>query len=1005
MPRNCWIIALAWLVISGCADTLSASAPRYTVDAWDADAGLPQSSVIALTQSRDGYLWLGTMDGLVRFDGLRFKIYNEANTPGLPRSPIVKLFEDSQTNLWIGTETAGVFLARNGRVTAIDIGRGTREGRLMSICEDHSGSVWLYTADGQLARYRDGRVEVGRVGPDYPSQCRSVIADGTGTIWVGTDWRLYGLRPERGASNGLPHFAYEAIVPKLDFLLPSREGEFWCLVNRRIQKWTASGLKRDLGSYPWDPAVTPVNAACEDSQGNLIVGTGGEGIFWFDVRGHSAQLTTTNTGLSHNTILSLCMDREGNLWAGTDGGGLDRVKNQIFDVLPESKGLVVKSVWPDRERGLWVGYNAERIDYLKASTHRQFGPEQGLLDLNVRAVLQCTDQTVWAATFGRGLLLLQKGLFLPAPGSEFIPRDKEVSALFEDRQHRLWVGSEVGLACWDGRVWTQWMTNRNGSAANKIRAIAEDREGGIWVGTEGGLDRLLQGSVATFTRTNGLPSDDVTSLLVDSSNVVWVGTSSGLARFENGKWTSYENRIGLGYGNVGFLLVDNEDFLWIGSSSGLMRVPKKALNDIAAGAEVQVAVRAYGKADGLPTRECSVGSQPAACADSDGTLWFPTIKGLAFVHPNLIHRNTNPPPVVIESVLVGGVYQSSNSLRAPVPVLVTIPPGKQGLEIDFAGLNLSAPDKGLFRYRLEKHETEWTEVPGTVRSVRYSKLPPGDYRFQVQACNEDGVWNEQGRVLEVVVLPPFYRTWPFITAVTLCLLGIIIGSVHYVSTQRLQRQLAAMRQQEALEKERARIARDLHDQLGANLTQVALLGEMAETDKALPEEVESHARQISQTARDTTRALDEIVWTVNPSNDTLDGLINYVCKYAQEYLALAGLRYRLEVPSELAATPITPELRHNVFLAAKEAVNNVVKHSKATSAWVRLHLDPDRFVLEIEDNGRGLRSGDADKGRNGLRNMRRRLEDIGGQFEVSPGAEGGTRVRLIVPVRRPSAGG
>ena len=232
------------------------------------------------------------------------------------------------------------------------------------------------------------------------------------------------------------------------------------------------------------------------------------------------------------------------------------------------------------------------------------------------------------------------------------------------------------------------------------------------------------------------------------------------------------------------------------------------------------------------------------------------------------------------------------------------------------------------------------------------------------------------------------------------LLGMIVGAVHYVSTQRLQRQVAALQQKEALEKERARIARDIHDQVGANLTQLSLLGELVESDKNDPKEVADHARHIEQTALETTRALDEIVWTVNPSNDTLDGLINYVCKYAQEYLALAQLRYRLEVPPQLPNISISPELRHNVFLAAKEAVNNVVKHSQAKAAWLRLRLEPGRFTLEIEDNGCGLSPGAADKGRNGLRNMRKRLEDVGGEFVIGTGAEGGTRVSLTAPLGR-----
>jgi signal transduction histidine kinase len=337
-------------------------------------------------------------------------------------------------------------------------------------------------------------------------------------------------------------------------------------------------------------------------------------------------------------------------------------------------------------------------------------------------------------------------------------------------------------------------------------------------------------------------------------------------------------------------------------------------------------------------------------------------------------------------------------LRSPSPTSVQVRPGQEILEIDFTSLNLTAPLKGRFKYKLEGFEKAWTEKPGDVRFASYTKLPPDNYQFHVRACNEDGTWSDADAVLAVTVLPPFWRTWWFRTAVAICLLAMIVGSVYYVSTQNLHRQLESLRQHEALEKERARIARDLHDQLGANLTQVALLGEMAEADKDSAKEVELHAKQISQTARETTHALDEIVWTVNPSNDTLDGLINYLCKYAQEYLAMAELKYRLEVPSQLPSTPISPELRHNVFLAAKESVNNVVKHARATSAWLRLHLEPHQFTLEIEDNGRGVDPADEKKGRSGLRNMRKRMEDIGGKFEISRGAEGGTKIRLSAPL-------
>jgi signal transduction histidine kinase len=242
-------------------------------------------------------------------------------------------------------------------------------------------------------------------------------------------------------------------------------------------------------------------------------------------------------------------------------------------------------------------------------------------------------------------------------------------------------------------------------------------------------------------------------------------------------------------------------------------------------------------------------------------------------------------------------------------------------------------------------------------------------------------------------------TWWFLTLVGLALIGAIALTVHYFSTQKLQRQLAVLKQQEALELERARIARDLHDQLGANLTQVALLGELAESDKDLPAEVEDHAKQISQTARETTKALDEIVWAVNPSNDTLDSLITYLCKYAQEYFEMAKLRYRIDVPTQLPKVTLPPEVRHNVFLAAKEAIHNVVKHAQASSVWIRLKLEAERFTLEVEDDGRGLAGLETKSGRNGLRNMQKRMEDIGGSFAIGPARERGAIARLTGPIR------
>jgi signal transduction histidine kinase len=316
----------------------------------------------------------------------------------------------------------------------------------------------------------------------------------------------------------------------------------------------------------------------------------------------------------------------------------------------------------------------------------------------------------------------------------------------------------------------------------------------------------------------------------------------------------------------------------------------------------------------------------------------------------------------------------------------------------YTALNFSAPESVRFRCWLQNHESSPKDF-GEERIARYPKLPPGHYIFHVQACNEDHIWSDpDAAVLSITVEPQFWQTGWFRAAGVIFILGIVAAFVRYVSTQKLQRQLQSLQQRETLERERARIARDLHDQLGANLTQIALLGEMAETDKEAPVEIESHAQQISQTARETTRSLDEIVWAVNPANDTLDGLVNYVGKYAQEYLALAGLRCRAELPTQLPAVSIPPEVRHNVFLAFKEAVNNVVKHAQATESWIRLRLEPAHFILEIEDDGRGLADLDSKQDRNGLRNMKKRMADIHGEFSIGAASARGTVVRLTVPI-------
>lgn len=1007
MPKFASSLLLAWCALGVFLSPAAAwggltSPPDspFIVESWSTDDGLPQSSVITVLQTRDGYLWLGTLNGLVRFDGVRFTVFDENNTPGLNSSRIVNLFEDSRQNLWVGTETAGVVLVQDGSVRELGIGRGSREGRLRAACEDVTGAVWLYTADGQLCRYQAGQMDVWNYGTERPSLCRALAVE-PDRLWVGTDWQLTALGPLTSIQP--PDLPRELVLPvtKLDFLLSSAQGGYWRLANNRVQKCRGNTLEHDLGTYPWR-ANAIVSAACEDAEGNLVVGTldetSGDGVFWFEADGRARRVSRTE-GLRADGVLSLCMDREGDLWVGTDGGGLSRVRRKGFELAAASVNRVTQTACGDDMGGLWMGFTAGAA-YWNGDTVKHYGSAQGLLnkfEQNVAAVFVDRTQQVWVGT-GGGLFRLNADRLERVGGPAALRT--AVTAIHQDRQGRLWFGTHAGLLGWNGTDW-EWLTTREGLSGDIVRALADDAVGNLWIGTAGGgLNRWRDGKFTSFRKqADALPSDEVSCLLVDRDDVLWIGTlGRGLVRFAEGKWTRYTTDEGLVSNSISYMLEDDHGDFWLGSNAGLMRIPKVALNDYARGVTKAFPCRAYGKADGLPTRESTFGSQPAAGRTTDGRLWFPTTLGLVGLNPVDLKPNPVPPPVVIEALWVEGQPETSSALRATRPVAATIPPRKGRLEIHYTSLNLAAPDRARFQYRMAGYETEWTDA-GNRRVAPYQKLAPGTYTFEVRAGNEDGVWSTSPATLAITVLPPFWRTWWFLTASVLALLGSIVGTVHLISTQRLKRQL---RQQAALETERSRIARDLHDQLGANLTQVSLLGELVEADKDLPEEVEAHARQITNTSRETTRALDEIVWATNPANDTLEGLINYVCKYAQEYLALAGLRYRLEVPSPLPATPLLPEVRHNVFLAAKEAVNNVVKHAQASSAWVRLHLDTEQFTLEIQDDGRGLGEEAGTSTRNGLKNMRKRLTDVGGQFTIEAASDRGTIVRLLVPLNNPT---
>ena len=824
----------------------------FSVDSWKNGQGsLPDNEVLAMTRTHDGYLWLGTLHGLVRFDGVHFTVFDVSNTPKLNSIQILRLFEDSRSNLWVGFggQSAGAALITGGHAHNIDFGHGRRSEHLVSVCEDVTGAVWLLTKDGKLCRcVNQSLTDVWNMNTVNAS---SVIQEHGGLLWIGSDTQFMGVDPTAVHSMDLP-VVVGPMTMRVDLLLASRTGGYWRLADGVIRKYSGTNLQQDFGPYPWDPRQNPLLSACEDRDGNLVVGTGGtdgQGVFWFDAHGRFTHVSGQD-GLDNNSVYALDADGDGNLWVGLDGGGLNRVKRRVFKLLSASYGSVVQSLCPDESGGLWISAKFREFSYWSNGVLSPVGSIPGpMSQFNPTAILFDNQKQVWGATFGAGLFQLSAGIFRsvlvgnPTPQGEISVID--ISVLFQDHAGALWVGTTAGLARLQDNQW-QFFTTTNGLSANIIHAVAEDRSGNLWIGTElGGLDRMRDGRFTVFCQSNGFPSDTISSLCTDADDTLWVGTQgNGLIRLRDGKWSHYTTANGLVGNSIDYIIEDGEGFLWLGSNAGLMRLRKSDLNAAAASAAPFIPCRSYDQRDGLPATECSFGAQPAACRLADGSLWFPTVAGAVSVNPAEIHSNTNPPPVVIESVYVEGKEQETNGPLAAPPAAVTIPPGQEDLEIHYTSLNLGGAEQARFQYRLQGRETKWHDA-SHLRFARYLTLSPGQYLFQVQACNEDGFWNQTGASLAVTMLPFFWQTWWFRAALGAVLLGAIVATVHLLSTQKLSRELAAARQQQALENERARIARDIHDQVGASLTQLALLGEMVEADKHDPAEAETHARQIS----------------------------------------------------------------------------------------------------------------------------------------------------------------
>jgi len=971
----------------------------YMVQSWHVEDGLPQSSVLAIEQTPDGYLWLATFGGLARFDGVRFTVFDTGNLPGLPANRLVRLFLDREGALWLITEFHDLACLVDGHCRRFGVADGLPPDGLSSVGEDRLGGFWAAGLKNGLWQRHNGRFVPGTAPPESgESPLRALVTDTVGRLWFKHEDSLFRLQDGRFVAVTGPSGESNAWAKHIS---PSRDGGLWVVTPEGLRKQVGGNWLPDRWPCPDFKAI--IVASVEDPAGNLWVATYNNGLFRFSPS-LGWQHMNADSGLMTPSLRSLFCDREGNLWVGTDGGGLLRITPRRWKMIGRREGLgvdAVHSISQDRQGRIWFAGGTSKPYWLDRGVVSVAipPPQSDVLD-GVWSVLAARDGTMWIGTYRGKVFRYQDGVLTRFGRDEGLLAGS-VRALLEDRRGTIWVGGFDGLGrIENGRV-THY-TRAEGLSSERVWALAAGSPERLYVGTAGGgLNVFQDGRFTVYTRQNGLPDDDVRALYVDADEVVWIGTrAGGLTRFKDGLFFNYGVKRALPVRGVGPIVEDDEGCLWMPFDQGILRVSRRELNEFAAGARGAVSFVTYNRSDGLASTEVA-GIQPACLRAHDGTLWFGTAKGAAFLDPKELPVNALPPPVIIEEVRIddepvaepsaerGGLTSvagrtSARGETASPPATrplssIALFPHQRRVEFRFTGLSLTAPNKVRFRYQMEGFDPDWVEG-GTARDASYTRLSPGHYRFRVTACNDSGIWNETGASLGVVVVPAFHQTWWF----WLLVLAAVAGLVSALFRMRLARlkQLARLR---------ARIAGDLHDEIGSNIGGIILLSELTRQSPGLSPDARASLHEINATAQRTASAMRDIVWFLNPDFDTLADMVARMREFATTLLS--GRACEFAAP-DLAPAPGLPlEFRRNVFFAFKEILHNIVKHADASAVSIHIEVSGRQFTLRIHDNGHGFDSAQATSG-HGLRSLRQRAEHLGGQLAIESEPGKGTAVVL-----------
>lgn len=953
------------------------STSQYLHASWTQEEGASLPAVQALAQTPDGYLWLGTATGLIRFNGVRF--VNWAPKPGeeLPSENIRHLNACSQGGLWIDTAkgVARMDGAHIVRYPALDKWLGGFAG---PISVDHAGDLWLAggaSAGGGLAHLRaDGTLKVYGAADGLPDQkVQSLFESSRGDLWLGT---------HDGLCRWSPGIKAECTVVRNLTILFIAEADRGVLVadgsGRRIVR-IADGKMQTVLAKVGDASLDPLFLR-RDRDGNVWVGTAGQGLV--RLFGGNSERLTHRDGLSSDVVSALLEDREGNLWVGTPKG-IDQLREPKILHVSTQDGLssdAVMEVESARGGGVWAGTSGG-LDLLDGPRVTHYLMNSGLPTTTVMSLFQGGDG-LWVGTTGG--LARQSGERFAEVRDE---RGEHLLIFAMTMDHAgdlILADARKGLLCLhDGVVRS---LSFGGSENRHVYQVLAASNGVLWVGYyEGGISAREGESVRWYGPGQGLAQGPVEAIYEDHEGTIWVGTGSGVSRFRNGRWTTWTAAQGLPEGGVNGLQEDEEGGFWLVTSAGILRLSLPALDRIPDGSPAGLSFTLYGLTEGLRLPSSGNMANPRITKSNDGRLWLRVEDGIAVLDPRRIRMNRVPPPVVIEQLMVDGKPMDTEALTKT---------GFRGHEVQFTytGLSLSVPEAVRFRYKLDGLDKDWTDA-GTRRYVTYVNLPPAKYAFRVMACNNEGIWNRAGARLDFAIAPEFYQTRWFLP---LCLLtaSMMVWGIYQMRVRSLVMRFKLVAQ------ERARMTRELHDSLLQGFSGVVF--QLEAVSRLFDSDPENGKRRLERAMEQADQSLLEARRAIMSMHlPELEGNTLPEALQAAGDRAVEGSPMLFHLTAKGNVRQLPYEIQANLYLVGREAISNAVSHSKGKKIGVQLAYSARRVILTIQDDGTGMDLESALKktDHRGVAGMHGRAKHIGANLTVDSRPGQGTRIELVANLK------